>query len=121
MRTKRIIWFLVMIALGVGLGLFYGWMVNPVRYVNTAGESLRSDYKTDYILMVAEIYAFDGALDQAARRLSLLGSQPPAQVVAEGIVTANALAYAPDDVALMNRLAQALEAQSTTEEAGERP
>jgi hypothetical protein len=35
-------------------GLLYGWMVNPVRYVNTTPDTLRADYQLDYVLMVAE-------------------------------------------------------------------
>jgi len=121
MRAKRIILFFIMIAAGLGLGLLYGWIINPVMYVNTAGDSLRADYKADYVLMVAEIYATDGNLDQATQQLSLLGSQPPGQVVSEGLVTASALDYAAEDIALLNRLAQALAAQSPIENPGEQP
>lgn len=110
-----------MIAAGLGLGLLYGWMINPVEYVNTAGDSLRADYKADYVLMVAEIYAMDGNLDQAARQISLLGSRPPAQIVAEALATASTLEYAAEDIILLNRLAQALAAQTTIDSPGGQP
>jgi len=121
MRAKRILLFFIMIAAGLGLGLLYGWIINPVKYVNTAGDSLRADYKADYVLMVAEIYAADGNLEQAVRRLGLLGSLPPGQIVSEGLATANALGYAAEDISLMTRLAQALAAQTQVESPGEQP
>ena len=36
--------------------MFYGWVVNPVEYIDIAPESPRVDYKTDYVLMTAEAY-----------------------------------------------------------------
>ncbi len=121
MRAKRVILFFVMIAAGLGLGLLYGWIINPVEYVNTAGDSLRADYKADYVLMVAEIYAADENLDRAVQQLRLLGSQPASQIAAEGLGTATALGYAAEDIALLNRLAQALAEQTTVENPGEQP
>jgi hypothetical protein len=39
--------FLTAILLGAAAGLFYGWVVNPVEYVEITPRSLRVDYKTD--------------------------------------------------------------------------
>jgi hypothetical protein len=80
--------FLLAVLLGAAAGLFYGWVVNPVEYVDIAPESLRVDYKTDYVLMVAEAYQVDHDLELAVRRLALLGSSTPSNIVA------NALSYA---------------------------
>ena len=121
MRTKRVILFFVMIAAGLGLGLLYGWIINPVEYVNTAGDSLRADYQADYVLMVAETYAADGNLDRAVQQLRLLGSQPAGQIASEGLSTANALGYAAEDIALLNQLARALAEQTPIEDSGEQP
>ena len=48
-------WFLffLSIALGLAAGLYYGWVINPVEYVNTTPDTLRVDYQADYVLMVA--------------------------------------------------------------------
>lgn len=65
-----------MIAIGIGLGLIYGWIIEPVKYVDTAPDSLRLDYKTDYVLMVAEAYQVEHDLNLAVQRLTLLGGDP---------------------------------------------
>lgn len=65
-----------MIAIGVGFGLLYGWVIEPVKYVDTAPDSLRLDYKTDYVLMVAEAYQVERDLNLAVQRLTLLGGNP---------------------------------------------
>ena len=106
--TKRLIWFLVMIVLGLAAGLVYGWLINPVKYVNTSAESLHPGYKADYVLMVAEIYKMDGDLPGAIQRLSLLGELPAQRLVADGLLTARGAGYAGADLALMEALSQAL-------------
>jgi hypothetical protein len=45
--------FLIAIAVGLALGLLYGWVLSPVKYVDTTPNTLRADYQTDYVLMVA--------------------------------------------------------------------
>ena len=51
-------WFvtLIALALGITLGLVYGWVINPVQYTDVTPDALRIDYRTDYVLMVAEAY-----------------------------------------------------------------
>ena len=49
--TSRWILFIFAILVGAGLGLLYGWVINPVDYVDTTPDTLRIDYKTDYVLM----------------------------------------------------------------------
>lgn len=71
------------LALGFGLGLFLGWVVWPVRYVDTAPDTLRSDYKEDYVLMVAEAYGADDNLALAQKRLAALNLENPGAYVAE--------------------------------------
>jgi hypothetical protein len=52
-NTLMIRWltFLLAIAIGAAAGLYYGWVINPIRYIDAAPDSLRSDYKADYVLM----------------------------------------------------------------------
>src|SRR5512143_844997 len=85
MSAQRWLLFALSIVVGVGLGLLYGWVISPVQYVDTTPSTLRADFKADYTLMVAETYESDQNVEQAARRLANLGSQPPAQIVAEAI------------------------------------
>ncbi|HSL45503.1 MAG TPA: hypothetical protein VK897_18860, partial [Anaerolineales bacterium] len=65
----RRIGFIIAILIGLAGGLYYGWVVNPVNYVDTTIDTLRPDYQTDYVLMVAEAYHANLDLDLAARRL----------------------------------------------------
>jgi hypothetical protein len=114
MHQKRSILFLIMIALGLVVGLIYGWIINPIKAAQVTPASLRADYKADYVLMVAEIYHADSNLEQAVSRLGMLGSQPPGQIAAEGLLTARSLGYAPADLALMENLYQALQMDTKT-------
>ncbi len=109
--------FFIAIALGAAAGMLYGWVVSPVEYVDTTPDSLRQDYKTDYVLMVAEAYQAEADLGGAARRLGLLGDLPPTQVVANAVAFALQNGYAPADLALMQKLAEDLQSWNPNLEA----
>lgn len=109
---SRWIGFLLAIAVGVGLGLLYGWVINPVEYTDTAPNTLRIDYKTDYVLMVAEAYQTEKDLPLALRRLALLGNAPPEQVVQQALLFARQAGYLETDLAKMQDLLTALQALS---------
>jgi hypothetical protein len=80
---------------------------------------LRIDYRTDYILMVAETYHREVDLEQAIRRLGMLGSTPPADMVYQAILFARKAGYTDGDQALMQALLSALQAGSPIQ--GETP
>lgn len=105
---RRWLLFLLTIAAGFGLGLLYGWVINPVKYIDTSPDTLRADYRADYVLMVAEIYHSERDSALAARRLAILGSEHPAKIAAAGLDFALQHGYAPQDVALLQELAWAL-------------
>jgi len=100
---------LLILIIGIGVGLVYGWVINPVKYVDTTPAKLRSDYQTDYILMVAEAFQAEGDLDLAARRLAVLGDSPPAEIVRQGMIYAAQINYADSDQELLSQLASALQ------------
>jgi hypothetical protein len=100
--------FLIAVILGAAAGLFYGWVVNPVEYVDIAPESLRVDYKTDYVLMVAEAFQVEHDIGLAVRRLALLGSSAPADIVANALSYALQHDYASQDLSLLQLLGEAL-------------
>jgi hypothetical protein len=109
---RRWFLFLIVVLLGVGVGLLYGWVINPVKYVDTTPAKLRSDYQTDYVLMVAEAYQADGDLDLAARRLAVLGESHPAEIVRQGMILAAQIPFADSDQELLSQLASALQTWS---------
>lgn len=108
MRIGRLLWFLISILVGLGLGLLYGWVINPGAEIQAPASSLRADYRTDTVLMVAEIYATEQDPARAAARLALLGEDEPLRIVQDAILTAQDLNYPAADVALLASLSQAL-------------
>ncbi len=90
----------------------YGWVLNPVKYVDTTPDTLRVDYKSDYVLMVAEIYQAKNDISQAEQRLAILGETPPGEMVLQAILFGEQNHYSDADLALMRGLANAIEAQS---------
>jgi len=69
--------------LSLGLGLFVGWVLWPVRYYNTDPSDLRWEHKEDYIILVSASYALHNDLAQARARLEELGEEDIGSVVAE--------------------------------------
>jgi hypothetical protein len=115
MRGKRrwaLFWLaLVAVLTGAGLGLWYGWMINPVEYKDTDIAHLYAVYRDEFILMVAEAYAVDGNLDTARARLALLSVPDPANTVADLAEAALSRGASQLDVQALARLAAALGVQ----------
>jgi len=109
MTTRRWIFFIISLALGIGLGLFYGWVVSPVQYVDTTPNTLRIDFQTDYTLMIAEIFQSDQNIDLAGQRISTLGTRPPAEIASRALTFAQQNGYSSADVAMLQNLVLALQ------------
>ena len=99
---------LLALVLGIALGLVYGWVVSPVQYVDTTPDTLRADYRADYILMVAEAYQTEHDLDLAARRLAIFGSAPPADIASSALPFGPSAGFTPAELALLEALVQDL-------------
>jgi hypothetical protein len=84
-------------------------VISPVLDVDTTPASLRADFRADYTLMVAETFQDEQNLENAARRLGILGSQPPTEFVSEAISFARQNKYSPADIALLQSLSTALQ------------
>ncbi|HEY3312634.1 MAG TPA: hypothetical protein VGK00_13415 [Anaerolineales bacterium] len=113
MSLTRWLFFIISIAVGLGLGLYYGWMVSPVEYTDTTPSSLRADFRADFALMVAESYQKDQNIDQAARHLANLGSQSPVLIVSEALNFAQQNKFNPVDISLLQNLNLALQVRQT--------
>ena len=112
--------FLIVIAIGAAGGLLYGWVLNPVEYVDTAPDSLRFDYKADYVLMVAEAYQVENSLGLAARRLALLGAEPPSVIAEQSYKDAAQIGYPAADLMLMQKLVEDISNWNPSQEIPER-
>ena len=73
---KRLLWFIVGIALGIGLALLIGWGLLPVQRADSSPSMLRRDYQEEYLRLIAAAYQADGDLTMAQQRLATL--QPDA-------------------------------------------
>jgi hypothetical protein len=100
--------FLLVLLIGLGLGLLYGWVINPVRYQDTTLDTLRIDYKTDYTLMVAEVYHQDQDLEWALNRLTLLKDPTPLSTVENALKFASQAEYTLADMFLLRDLYNAI-------------
>ena len=107
---KRWLWIFLAAALGIGLGLLYGWVIDPVDFVDLSPDTLRADYRADYILMVAEAYQSEDDLDLAARRLAIFGSDPPAGIAAQALQFGPLAGFSPSEMTALEGLVAALRA-----------
>jgi hypothetical protein len=108
MHKARFVWFGIAILAGVVAGLAMGWLLRPMPYANLKPSSLRADYQTDYVLMVAEVYHSDGSLDQAIAYLSNLSAEAPLRQVQQAILKAREIGYTSGDLDLLISLSQAM-------------
>jgi hypothetical protein len=104
--------FLLVIVVGLGLGLVYGWVINPVSFQDTTLNNLRIDYKTDYTLMVAEVYHQTKDLEWALNRLTLLEDSSPLTSVENALRFASQADYTLPDMFLLRDLHNAIEGSS---------
>ena len=84
MSRASLVTLVICLALGLGAGLYIGWVAAPVQYVDTGPASLSQTYKDDYVLMIAAIYSGNGDLAAARARLAALGFDDPGPAVAAG-------------------------------------
>lgn len=108
MRASRLVLFMLTIAVGLILGVLYGWVIRPGDSRNLDLTTLSEDYKTDYVLMTAEVYGRDGNLAEAIRRLALVDKNNPDLVVAGAVLHATDLGYVDSDMQTLAHLSDAL-------------
>ena len=112
MKTSRILFIFIALVTGIGIGLAYGWLIDPVDFFDLTPDTLRADYKTDYVLMTAEAYRIEQDPGLAARRLAIFGSQSPSAIASQGLDYARTNGFADSDIALIQDLVTAMQAWS---------
>jgi hypothetical protein len=95
-------WLVLGAALGVGLGLFVGWVVWPVTFSDATPDLLSDPYRRDYALMTATAYQAEGDLAAARARLGRLDADGPQWLLS----TTLDLILADGDEADIRRLAR---------------
>ncbi|HSO11380.1 MAG TPA: hypothetical protein VLT51_03315 [Anaerolineales bacterium] len=112
MKPFRWIFILTALLIGIGAGLAYGWVIDPVEFFDLTPDTLRADYKTDYVLMTAEAYRIEQDPGIAARRLAMLGSQSPSIIASDALEYARANGFPASDMILLQELVTAMQAWS---------
>src|SRR5574342_47267 len=109
---RKILFTLLALATGIGLGLFVGWYVWPVTYTESAPTRMRQDWKDEAIWMAAQAFAYDRDLQAAQARLRPLGSDDLGTLVLERAEKAIAQNLPAKHIVNLARLAAALGARS---------
>ncbi len=109
---RKILFTLIALAAGVGLGLLVGWYVWPVTYTESAPTRLRQDWKDEAIWMAAQAFAYDRDLEAAQSRLRPLGSNDLGGLVLDRADKAIAQNLSRQHIVNLVRLAAALGARS---------
>jgi len=112
MKTSRLLFIIIALVVGIGMGLAYGWLIDPVDFFDLTPDTLHANYKADYVLMTAEAYRAEQDPGLAARRLAIFGSQSPSAIASQGLAYARTNGFADSDIALIQELVTALQAWS---------
>jgi hypothetical protein len=109
-KGTRILLFIVMIAVGAGAGLAYGWLLKPAAAPQEADLSrLRADFKTDWVLMAAEQFAETQDPLLALDELAKVEPKDPYALLVNAINYARGVGYQPEDLAKMQALIEAID------------
>ena len=109
-KGTRILLFIVMIAVGAGAGLAYGWLLKPAAAPQEADLSrLRADFKTDWVLMAAEQFAETQDPLLALDELAKVEPKDPYALLENAINYAQGVGYQPEDLAKMQALIEAID------------
>ncbi len=90
--------------IGIAMGLFYGWVMQPVEPGEISPDSLQESYRADIVLMVAETFANEEDVALARQRLTALGLEPHMDVIANAVNFAKAHDFSDQDIDLLNKL-----------------
>jgi len=112
MKSIRWIFVILSLLIGVGAGLAYGWFIDPIEFFDLTPDTLRVDYKTDYVLMTAEAFRIEQDPGTAARRLAILGAQSPSAIASEALDYAQTNGFSYSDIVLIQELVTAMQAWS---------
>lgn len=109
---RKILFTLIALVAGIGLGLVVGWYVWPVTYTESAPMRMRQDWKDEAIWMAAQAFAYDRDLEAAQARLRPLGADDLGALVLERTEKAITQNLPTQHITSLARLAAALGARS---------
>jgi hypothetical protein len=74
----------VALLLGIALGVFYGWVINPVEWTDGTPENLRVDLREEYLRMAITSYSVNQDAELARQRYDALGATAAETLAAVG-------------------------------------
>jgi len=115
---SRIPFLALSLFIGLAIGLIYGWIIRPVEYINSSPGFLRADYRSDYVLMVAESYYGHEDLIFADQQLAALGPDDTIIYVQEALSYARHNDAPSEDLAQLENLEEDLRLSENEAELG---
>ncbi|MCP4538900.1 MAG: hypothetical protein GY832_17330 [Chloroflexi bacterium] len=97
------------VVIGLALGIWYTWSVNPVELVNTYPALLRTDYRRDWVHLTVLSYVDDGDLERVHARLNGIEQNDVAPVVQALIEKYAAAGRSAETMRSLTKLAQTLD------------
>jgi hypothetical protein len=67
---KNTIWLALSLFLGFAIGIGYAWLIRPSEFQGALPDSLRAEYRGEYVLLIASAYRSTADLDRARSRLA---------------------------------------------------
>ena len=74
-------WLLLSLVIGLGGGLYYAWVVDPVVFTDASPARFSERYREEYIILVSQIYAVNQNWPLAEQRLAALEDPAIAETV----------------------------------------
>jgi hypothetical protein len=109
---RKIIFALIALAIGLGLGVAIGWYVWPVTYTEAQPNRMGASWKDESIWLAAQAFAYDHDLEAAQARLRPLGSEDLGVLVLDRATRAIDQKLSATQIVYLVRLAAALGARS---------
>ena len=103
---------IVGLAIGLVLGLVYTWVINPAELINTRPELLRTDYRLDWVRLVALSYVADGDIERVHARLEGLRHEDLTSAIGALIEERAAAGRSADLMRGLTTLAEALDVRT---------
>lgn len=81
---RKINWKITSVAIlfGLAVGIIYGWVIDPIEWVDAGTQHLRADLQEDYVRMIIDSYSLNDNEDLAIYRLNELGLEKSAELLA---------------------------------------
>lgn len=68
-QRKSPLYLITGLILGLLLGIFYGWVINPTRYVDISPQSLLTEQKKQYMLLISQSYQANEDIGRSYARI----------------------------------------------------